>query len=152
MKRDRPRAGGVTARVAVVYRVPVTPKTLTRTLALPLAAALALASGSAAGATDEVPGPDGAIAVFSLSQCATGAFCVWAGANGTGTFASTTSTTWRDLAIGTVVSVWNRSSNAARITSGSAGAGVSACYAPGDYVASTTVPAGSFRLLLGTAC
>jgi hypothetical protein len=132
--------------------VPVIARTLTSTLVLPLAAALGLLSGSSAGATDHAPGADTPGTAFALSQCVAGAFCVWSGTSGTGTFTSTTSTSWRDLGISPVLSVWNRSSNAARIASGSAGTGTSVCYAPGDYVASTSVDAGSFRLLLGTAC
>lgn len=127
--------------------------TWTRKAVLPLVAALVLLAGSAASAAEDptTDTTDG-VAPLSTSQCASGAFCVWSGASGSGSFESTTSTTSRDLVIGTVSSVWNRSSNAARIYSGSGGTGTSVCYAPGAYVASTSVAAGSFRLLLGTSC
>lgn len=127
--------------------------TWTRKTVLPLVAVLVLFAGSAASAADE-PATDtaGGVPPLALSQCASGAFCVWSGASGTGTFTSTTSTTSRDLGFSPVLSVWNRSSNAARIYSGPGGTGTSVCYAPGAYVASTSVVGGSFRLLLGTAC
>ncbi len=50
------------------------------------------------------------------------------------------------------LSVWNRSSYAARIYSGSGGTGTSVCYAPGAQSASVHVASASIRVLTTTTC
>lgn len=87
-----------------------------------------------------------------MSDCGASQFCVWSGAFYSGSFAETTSTTAVSVGFSPVKAVWNRTSHAAAVYSGANGTGTATCYAPGAQVASTSVTAGSMRVLTTTSC
>lgn len=88
----------------------------------------------------------------SSSQCPASSFCLWSGAGFSGQEIGTTSTTATAVPFAWTLSVWNRSSYAARVYSGPGGTGTSVCYTPGTQVSSTHVASESFRLLTTTTC
>ncbi len=105
-----------------------------------------------ATASDEVGEPEGIIQLFSESQCVSGNFCVWSAASYSGTFGKATSTSPASTGFSTGMSVWNRSSKAARVYSGTGGTGSWVCYTPSTKISSTSVPARSVALLSGSTC
>ncbi|HEY0117756.1 MAG TPA: peptidase inhibitor family I36 protein [Cellulomonas sp.] len=88
----------------------------------------------------------------SSSQCLASQFCLWSGAGFSSLETSTTSTTAAGVSFSRTLSVWNRSSYAARVYSGSGGTGTSVCFEPGAQVSSTSVSSASFALLTATSC
>ena len=105
-----------------------------------------------ATASDEVGEPEGIIQLFSEAQCVSGNFCVWSATSYSGAFSRATSTSPASTGFTTGMSVWNRSSKAARIYSGTGGSGSWVCYAPSTKISSTSVPARSVALLSGSTC
>ncbi len=86
------------------------------------------------------------------SDCGASQFCVWSGAFYSGNLKETTSTTAVSVGFSPVRSVWNRKSHAAVVYSGANGTGTETCHAPGDQFTSTSVVAGSTRVLTTTSC
>lgn len=113
-----------------------------------------IATTLAAGVLLATAGPSATFAAStdSTGQCPSGSFCIWGGTNYSGAFADTASTSATSTGVATAKSVWNRSTRAARVYSGSGGTGTSTCYAPGSQIASTTAAAVSFRILSTTTC
>lgn len=110
-----------------------------------LVGALLVAPASASADEDVEP--------FSLGQCSANHLCLWSATGYTGAFWQTISTSVVNVSgMTTAKSLWNRSSHAARIYSGTGGSGSSVCVNPGTQTASTTIPAQSARILPGTAC
>lgn len=72
---------------------------------------------------------------FSLSECASGRFCVWSQANYTGSFRYKTGSGVKSVG-GTVGSFWNNRSSAARLYNNTSSS--STCYASGVMKASVT--------------
>lgn len=88
----------------------------------------------------EVSYPDGSgfvamdVGVFSLSQCTSGRFCMWSATNYTGSYTYVTGSGVTRTLSGTVSSLWNNRSTAARLFNG---AGTSSlCYPAGTKQAS----------------
>lgn len=116
---------------------------------LPFVTVLALALvGLAAAPGAAADGPSPAVS----SDCDASQFCVWSGSLYTGSLKETTSTTAVAVGFSPVKSVWNRTSHAAVVYSGTGGTGTATCYAPGAQVASVSVTAGSMRVLTTTSC
>ena len=113
-------------------------------LALAASSALVAAPGLADEPVDGAPA--------SVGQCGSSQFCVWSNAAYAGTFQFVSSTTVKATGMTTARAVWNRSSKAAVVYSGTSGTGTTTCFAPGTKVSSTTAPAKSFRLLSSTSC
>lgn len=91
--------------------------------------------------------------VYSLSECASGRFCVWARTNFTGSFQSKSgSGVTRNLS-GTTKSAWNNRGKAARLYNNAGSAWT--CYAPGDQdssLPSSYQAAAKVYLASGGAC
>ncbi|MBT0993357.1 peptidase inhibitor family I36 protein [Cellulomonas sp. DKR-3] len=121
-----------------------------------LAALLALgwAAGptSPAAAADDAVSADGGVGIASIGQCPYGHVCVWSSASFGGAFASTESRSWEATNIDTARSLRNRSVYAARVFADSDGTGSWTCIPPGAVRSSTSVAAGSMRLLVTTSC
>jgi hypothetical protein len=122
------------------------PMNITRRAPLVTALVAALVGLSAA------PGVAADVSPQSTNQCGASAFCVWSAAGYSGSFRQTTSTSAVAVSFSPVASVWNRSSHAARIYSGSGGTGSSVCYAPGAQVTGVHVTSASMRVLSTTSC
>lgn len=105
-----------------------------------------------ASASDDAAETEDTMQVFSIDQCSNGFFCVWSGANYTGSFTQTASTTAVPTAATTWRSVWNRSPKAARVYSGTNSTGTSVCYAPGARSSSTSVLSRTIVLQSGAGC
>lgn len=91
--------------------------------------------------------------VYSLSQCTSGRFCLWARTNFTGSFQSKSgSGVTRNLS-GTTKSAWNNRGKAARLYNNTESA--STCYAPGDQdssLSSSYQAASKVYLASGSSC
>lgn len=92
------------------------------------------------------------VGTMSLSECASGRFCMWASTSYTGSFTYVTGTGTKTIDK-TVKSIWNNRSQGARLysTTGSA----STCYAPGakaSALATTYQKPTKVYLSTGTAC
>lgn len=88
----------------------------------------------------------------STAQCASGRLCLWANSLFQGSFWSTASTSIANVGFSSAGSVWNRTSKAARIYSGSTGGGTSVCVAPGAQMSSAFIASGSARVLTTAGC
>lgn len=127
-------------------------------------AAEALAAEIARDPRGEVIGntivrPDGTVFVavdsdvYSLSQCSSGRFCVWAQTNFTGSFQSKSGSGVTRNLTGTTKSAWNNRGKAARLYNNTESA--STCYAPGDQDSSLPASyhaASKVYLASGSAC
>lgn len=88
-----------------------------------------------------------------MAQCASNRICVWSATFYGGSFASTSNTVATTVGgFSTARSVWNNSTRAAYVYSGSGGSGSSLCLAPGISTASTTLASGSIRLSTSPFC
>ena len=91
----------------------------------------------------EVVYPDGSgfvdieVGVYSLSQCASNRFCMWSSTNYTGAFTYVTGSGVTKALTGTVKSLWNNRTKAARLYNNAGKA--STCYAAGAKKASVAV-------------
>lgn len=114
-------------------------------------AVVALATAAALTATAGVA-DDVAVTPASASQCPAAHLCVWSSTAYGGAVHAVSSTSVSSTGILLARSVWNRSSYAANVYSGTAGAGSATCFEPGEQISSTSVSARSFRLLTTTSC
>jgi len=108
-----------------------------------------------ASASDEVGESDETetvVQLFSEAQCTSGAFCVWSEASYVGIYRGVASTAPVSTGFVNSKSLWNRSSRAARVYSGTGGTGSWVCYLPSTKISSTSVPARSIALLSGSSC
>ena len=125
-----------------------TPRRSRRHVRLAAVAALALALTALA----PVAQADEEIEIQSSSQCASGRFCIWSGANYTGSFWSTASVGLQDTGMGVAQSVWNRMAVDVRLYSGSGGTGTVRCWNNGQQNGSVTVGSASIRTMTATTC
>jgi len=109
-------------------------------------------TASASDGVGESDGTETTVQLFSDAQCAVSTFCVWSEVSFSGVFSRATSTASVSTGFFTAKSVWNRSSRAARVYSGTGGTGSWVCYTPNMKVASTSLPARSVALLSGSSC
>lgn len=108
-----------------------------------------------ASASDEVGESDGSesvVQLFSEAQCTSGAFCVWSEPSFAGIYRGVASTAPLSTGFVNSKSLWNRSSRAARVYSGTGGTGSWVCYTPSMKIASLSVPARSVALLASSSC
>lgn len=105
-----------------------------------------------ASASEEVGEPEEIVQLFSEAQCLSGSFCIWSATSYSGAFGRATSTAPASTGFATGMSVWNRSSKAARVYSGTGGTGSWVCYTPSTKIPSISVQARSVALLSGTTC
>lgn len=116
-----------------------------------LAVAALTATAPGASAEDE---PDGTIGVaaHSSAQCASGQFCLWAGASYSGAFWSTGTTGLVNTPVPVARSVWNRTSVDVRTYAGTGGTGTVTCWNAGAQAPVTAVGSASIRTMSPTTC
>lgn len=105
-----------------------------------------------ASASDDTEGTDELVQTFSVDQCSNAFFCLWTGANYTGTFLQTAATSPVSTSATTRQSVWNRTSKAVRVYSSTGTSGASVCFTPGARSASTSIVSRTIVLQSGASC
>ncbi|WP_082544127.1 peptidase inhibitor family I36 protein [Sanguibacter sp. Leaf3] len=109
-------------------------------------------TASASDGVGESDGSEPVVQLFSEAQCTSGAFCVWSEPSFAGIYRGVASTAPLSTGFVNSKSLWNRSSRAARVYSGTGGTGSWVCYTPSMKIASLSVPARSVALLASSSC
>ncbi|MBF0723525.1 peptidase inhibitor family I36 protein [Sanguibacter inulinus] len=109
-------------------------------------------TASASDGVGESDGSESVVQLFSEAQCTSGAFCVWSEPSFAGIYRGVASTAPLSTGFVNSKSLWNRSSRAARVYSGTGGTGSWVCYTPSMKIASLSVPARSVALLASSSC
>lgn len=105
-----------------------------------------------ATASDDTESTGELVQAMSSDQCSNSFFCLWSGSSYTGAFTQTVSTVPAPVNSTTAKSVWNRTSKAVRVYSGTGATGSSVCYGPDARSASISITSRSIVVQSGTSC